>query len=86
LGRPRIVVRDGNYKNRGELYLEHEYSGVELQIDFAKETLYNVERLWRRPVHLETVLEDSHTVLSFDGQDHDIEKGEPIELAEGAQL
>ena len=25
LGRPQIAVRDGNYKNRGELYLEHTY-------------------------------------------------------------
>ena len=23
LGRPQIAVRDGNYKNRGELFLEH---------------------------------------------------------------
>ena len=26
LGRPIIRVREGNYKNRGELYLEHEFS------------------------------------------------------------
>ena len=35
-------------------------------------------------MHLETVLEDTRTVISFDGSDHEIEKGEPIELAEGA--
>jgi hypothetical protein len=35
---------------------------------------------------LETVLEDSRTVLSFDGADHHFEKGEPLELAEGALL
>ena len=86
LGRPQIAVRDGNYKNRGELYLDHTYSGVELQLDYAKDTLRNLQRLWNRPVHLETVLEESRTVISFDGSDHQIEKGEPIELAEGAHI
>jgi stage V sporulation protein R len=86
LGRPQIAVRDGNYKNRGELYLEHTYSGVELQLDYAKDTLRSLQKLWNRPVHLETVLEDSGTVISFDGSEHQIEKGEPIELVEGAQL
>jgi stage V sporulation protein R len=86
LGRPQIAVRDGNYKNRGELYLEHTYTGVELQMDYARDTLRYLHRLWNRPVHLETVLEDITTVLSFDGSDHQIEKGEPIELAKGAAI
>ena len=86
IGRPQIAIRDGNYKNRGELFLEHSYTGVELQMDYARDTLRNLERLWSRPVHLETVLEDTRTVLSFDGSEFEIEKGEPLELAEGAQL
>jgi stage V sporulation protein R len=86
LGRPQIAIRDGNYKNRGELFLEHTYSGVELELDYARDTLGNLERLWHRPVHIETVLEDSRTVISFDGKDHQIEKGEPLEIAEGAAI
>jgi stage V sporulation protein R len=86
LGRPQIAVRDGNYKNRGELYLDHTYTGVELQMDYARDTLQYLHRLWNRPVHLETVLEDSATVLSFDGSDHEIEKGEPIEIESGAAI
>jgi stage V sporulation protein R len=86
IGRPQIAVRDGNYKNRGELYLEHTYTGVELQLDYAKDTLRNLQKLWSRPVHLETVLEDARTVISFDGSGHQIEKGEPIELAEGVHI
>ena len=66
--------------------MEHTYTGVELQIDYARDTLANLHRLWNRPVHLKTVLEDTETVFSFDGTDHDLEKGEPIELAEGAAL
>ena len=86
LGRPQIAVRDGNYRNRGELFLEHSYTGVELELEYAKDTLRNLQRLWNRPVHLETVLEDAHTIISFDGFDHQIEKGETIDLLEGAQL
>ncbi len=79
-GRPIIAVVDGNYKNRGELYLEHKFSGVELQMDYARDTLENLQRLWGRPVHLETCLEDARAVLSFDGSEHEFEKGEAIEL------
>jgi len=67
IGRPIIYVRDGNYKNRGELFLEHRYSGVELQTSYAADTLKNLQLLWGRPVHIETVLDKHVTVLSYDG-------------------
>jgi stage V sporulation protein R len=69
-GRPFIRVRDANYKNRGELFLEHRFNGVELKLDYATDTLANVYKLWRRPVHIETVLEDHVTILSYDGSEH----------------
>ncbi|MBI2825302.1 MAG: SpoVR family protein [Planctomycetia bacterium] len=69
-GQPLITVREGNYKNRGELFLSHEYNGVDLQLDYARDTLKNLERLWTRPVHIETLLENVPTVLSFDGSEH----------------
>ncbi len=75
LGRPMIAVRDGNYKNRGELFLEHEYHGVGLRIDHARDTLMNLYTLWRRPVHIETRVRDVPTVLSFDGMEHRVEQG-----------
>jgi stage V sporulation protein R len=74
VGRPLIAVRDGNYKNRGELFLEHQFSGVELKINYAQDTLENLYRLWSRPVHIETVLEGATTVFSFDGREHKTEK------------
>lgn len=70
VGRPLIYVRDGNFKNRGELFLEHRYSGVELQANYAKDTLTNLYSLWKRPVHIETVLNETTVVLSFDGREH----------------
>ncbi len=74
IGRPSIAVRDGNYKNRGELYLEHQFSGAELKTNYAQDTLANLYRLWKRPVHIETVLDGRTTVLSFDGSEHKSEK------------
>jgi stage V sporulation protein R len=79
-GRPIIAVVDGNYRNRGELYLDHKFSGVELQLDYARDTLENLHRLWARPVHLETTYEESRVVLSFDGSQHGFEKGETMDL------
>jgi stage V sporulation protein R len=76
-GRPLIAVRDGNYKNRGELFLEHRYNGVELQIDYAQDTLMNLHRLWTRPVYIETVLEGIKTVLSYDGSEHKLHQDKP---------
>ena len=70
VGRPIIYVKDGNYKNRGELFLEHRYSGVELQTNYAQDTLANLYKLWKRPIHIETMLEDVKVILSFDGQEH----------------
>ncbi|MFK7819355.1 MAG: SpoVR family protein, partial [Planctomycetaceae bacterium] len=70
-GRPFIRVVDGNHKNRGELYLRHQYEGVELKQDYAEATLHNLVTLWLRPVHIETVVNDEPTVLSFDGKNHE---------------
>jgi len=69
-GQPLITVRDGNYKNRGELYLSHAHNGVDLQADYAQDTLRNLARLWTRPVHIETLMDETPTVLSYDGHVH----------------
>ena len=70
VGRPIIHVTDGNYKNRGELFLKHDYNGVELKTSYATDTLVNLHRLWGRPVHIHTTLSDQETVLSYDGSHH----------------
>jgi stage V sporulation protein R len=73
-GRPRIYVNDGNHKNRGELLMKHDYAGVELKTSYATGTLANLYSLWRRPVHLDTVLEEQPIRLSFDGKNHSEEQ------------
>jgi len=74
VGRPRIQVREGNYKNRGELFLEHQHNGVDLKVSYARDTLANLHRLWTRPVHIETVVDGARMVLSYDGSEHKSEK------------
>jgi stage V sporulation protein R len=69
-GKPWIYVVDGNHRNRGELLLRHEYNGVELKVDEARDTLANLQYIWARPVHLETISDGHPVVLSFDGSEH----------------
>ena len=70
MGSPFIYVVDANHANRGELYLVHRHTGVDLDMDHARETMANVQSIWRRPVQLETRLNDRPRLLSFDGSDH----------------
>jgi stage V sporulation protein R len=69
LGQPIIHVVDANHANRGELYLKHRFEGIPLDVEKAQDTLKNLHRLWRRPVHLETLDDDRVRLLSFDGQE-----------------
>ncbi|MBC61784.1 MAG: SpoVR family protein [Zetaproteobacteria bacterium] len=73
-GSPIIKVVDGNFRNRGELLLKHYHERMDLKSDYALETLSNLYSLWKRPVHLHTVVENIPRQLSFDGSNHSIEK------------
>ncbi|ELZ07134.1 SpoVR family protein [Halovivax asiaticus JCM 14624] len=64
-GKPTITVADGNYDNAGELLLEHEYNGIELDFEQAKAVLERVFELWGRPVNLLTIRKEL--------DDHDVE-------------
>ena len=70
-GQPFIFVKDGNYSNKGELCLFHRHEGVDLKVDWAKDTLKNLHTLWKRPVNLETVFHGKKKVLRFDGTEHE---------------
>ncbi len=82
-GTPIIKVTDSNYSGNGELYLKHEFSGFEINLEHEAGALENIYYLWGRPVHLETVefirkkdkVVGSRRVLhSFDGTEHKIKK------------
>lgn len=67
MGRPFIYVVDGNYANRGELYLAHKHNGLDIEIKYATETLRNVHKVWGRPVHLQARIDDDIILFTFDG-------------------
>jgi stage V sporulation protein R len=75
-GQPVIEVVDANDDNRGELRLGHKHDGLDLKGDYARETLRNVQSLWRRPVNLITKVEGKGVMLRFDGQSHSDKKVE----------
>lgn len=69
-GFPYLVVVDGDYGRSGELYIRHDYEGVELDLKYLEKTLPYVYQLWGKTVHLETVVENKGVVFSFDGRKH----------------
>jgi stage V sporulation protein R len=68
-GQPYVYVVDGNYANRGELYLAHKHIGVDLEIKYATECLRNLQKLWRRPVHLQARIDDEMVLFSTVGDE-----------------
>jgi stage V sporulation protein R len=69
-GQPFIYVVDSNHENRGELLLKHDHQGGDLRIDYAREVLTSMQRVWKRPVELHTIVENKPTMIRFDGKDH----------------
>jgi stage V sporulation protein R len=72
MGQPFIYVADGNYLNRGELYLAHEFSGLEVEAAKAVEVLRAIRTIWGRPVHLQLRINEEMTLITLEKPD-----GEP---------
>lgn len=66
-GFPYLVAEDQDYNKAGELYIRHQYEGVELDLKYIEKTLPYVHRLWGKSVHLETKLEDKAVIFTYDG-------------------
>lgn len=67
-GYPYIVVIDGDFNKRGELYLKHNFEEIELDVLYLEKTLPHVFTLWGRPVHLETTLDNKPVLFSYNGE------------------
>jgi stage V sporulation protein R len=65
-GVPVIRIVDADYNHRGELHLQHDHDGRDLQLEHAEKTLAHLYRLWTRPAHLETVVDGESCMLSYD--------------------
>ncbi|MCB9092286.1 MAG: SpoVR family protein [Halobacteriovoraceae bacterium] len=68
-GSPVIEVIDGNFENKAELLLTHRHYGVDLDMSFATETMRNLYYIWKRPVNLQTIVEDKEVVFKFNGKE-----------------
>ncbi|WP_088547604.1 SpoVR family protein [Paenibacillus aquistagni] len=67
-GFPYLVVQDGDYQRTGELYVKHNYEGIELDLKYLERTLPYVYTLWGKSVHLETLVEDKPVLFTYDGK------------------
>lgn len=66
-GFPYLVVKDGDYSRNGEIYLLHQYEGIELDLKYVERTLPYVYRLWGKSVYLETIVEGKPLLFTYDG-------------------
>ena len=64
-GQPVLSVSHENFENKGELLIKHHHEGMDLQPDYMASTLGNVYVLWKRPVHLETVMGSDKMLYTF---------------------
>ncbi|MBS1960543.1 MAG: SpoVR family protein [Bdellovibrionales bacterium] len=64
-GHPNISIVDGNFENRGELYLFHRYLGVDLDLKYARETMRSIYTIWTRPVHIETEVDGRKRIFTY---------------------
>ncbi len=69
-GQPIIRIEDANFENRGELLLTHLHEGIDMQPDFMSETLKNVFKMWKRPVNIATVMDETPQLFRFDGKEY----------------
>jgi stage V sporulation protein R len=44
--------------------------GIDLRVDWAREVMKALVRVWRRPVEIHTKVENKPTLLRFDGKEH----------------
>ena len=70
LGQPIISIIDANFENRGELLLNHLHEGVDIDVNYMRETLRNIQALWQNPVNIVTVINQERKIFKFDGQEH----------------
>ena len=61
--RPRTLTKPG------ERYLCHRHDGIDLRLDYARDVLVTLHKIWSRRVNLETVVEWPPRPRTFDGQE-----------------
>lgn len=68
-GQPIVEIESANYRNRGELLLNHKHEGVDLQPDYLQATLKNLHQVWTRPVWINTLMREQPYLWGYDGKE-----------------
>ena len=69
-GNPVIEVVDANFQNRGELLLQHNHQGIDLDKRYAEAALKALVRCWKRPAAVATTVDNKPVLLHYDGTDY----------------
>lgn len=69
-GSPLMEIREVDFEACGGLLLYHHHEGVDLKISEAKETLERLEKIWKKTVYVQTVLNGERRLLLYDGHEH----------------
>lgn len=69
MGQPIISVVDGNFNKKGELLLTHLFEGVELQPNYMQATMENIYKIWKKPIHLATVMDSEGKIFTYEGKE-----------------
>jgi stage V sporulation protein R len=67
-GFPFLLVTDGDYQKNGELYIQHGFEGIELDIKYLEKVLPYIHQLWGRKCHIETIIEGKKMLYTYDGK------------------
>lgn len=67
-GNPSLVVTNIDHAQRNELKIKHLYEDRELEGPFVEKNLPYIHSLWRKPVHLDTVVDGKSVTYSYDGK------------------
>jgi stage V sporulation protein R len=67
-GFPYLNVIDGDYLKNGELYIQHGFEGIELDIKYLEKVLPYIHQLWGRKCHIETIVEGRAMLYTYDGK------------------
>lgn len=74
---PLIEIIDGNYKGTGKMLLEHQHSGADLDMTYAKKTMEHISILWGNEVALKTLVNDQNVLIAAkDGKSNIITRAE----------
>ncbi len=68
-GQPIIKVMDKNFENGGGVLLKHFHEGVDMQPDYMSATLENIQKIWKAPIHLATIMDEKEIIYTHDGKE-----------------